>query len=126
MSLRYKKVYIDTKYKTPDSASTSDFSIELPEVMVCPSNTVMYIDDISIPHSWTTIEPGINSRLYFSIFDTVLPTTTLINFIVYLSDGNYIGPDLAAEIQTKMNAATFSTQVVYSLAHIMPKQTPYK
>ena len=31
MSLKYKKFYVDTKYKTPDSESNSNFSIELPE-----------------------------------------------------------------------------------------------
>jgi len=63
------------------------------------------MSSISIPHSWTTIEPSLNSRLYFHIFDK---TNTSINFsyIVFLSDGNYIGTDLATEIKTKMNAAT--------------------
>ena len=27
MSLKYKKIYIDTRYKTSDSKSTSDFKI---------------------------------------------------------------------------------------------------
>ena len=116
MSLKYKKVYIDTKYKTPDSISTSDFSIELPEVMLCPSNTVMYIDDISIPHSWTTIEPGINSRLYFFIFLTGNPSTNF-SYIAYLSDGNYIGPDFAVEIQNKMNAAASQYVGLFTTAY---------
>ncbi len=32
-SLKFKKVYIDTKFMTPDSKSTNDFSVELPETM---------------------------------------------------------------------------------------------
>ena len=31
MSLKHKKSYIDTRYKTPDSNSTSDFKISLTE-----------------------------------------------------------------------------------------------
>ena len=107
MSLKYRKVYIDTRYKTEDSKSNSDFYFELDQPLVCPQGTVFYMSSISIPHSWTTIEPSLNSRLYFFIFDN---TNTNINFsyIVYLSDGNYIGTDLALEIKTKMNAATNS------------------
>ena len=29
------KIYIDTKYKTADSVSSSDFKIELPETLTC-------------------------------------------------------------------------------------------
>ena len=51
--LRYKKVYCDNKFKTPDSISTSDFYIELPEtVSFDKNNCVFYLSDIGIPHSW--------------------------------------------------------------------------
>ena len=79
MSLKYKKGNIDTKYKSPDSNSTSDFFFELPEVMVCPSNTV-YIDDVSIPYSWTTIEPGLNSRLYLYLVDSEVTPNRIWSF----------------------------------------------
>ena len=32
-SIKYKKIYVDTKYKTADSKSTSDFKVELPETL---------------------------------------------------------------------------------------------
>jgi len=112
MSLKYRKVYIDTRYKTEDSKSNSDFYFELPETLVCPQGTVFYMSSISIPHSWTTIEPGLNSRLYFFIFNKI--DNSNFSFIVYLSDGNYIGTDLAAEIKTKMNAATGAAYAPFS------------
>ena len=112
MSLKYRKVYIDTRYKTEDSKSNSDFYFELPETLVCPQGTVFYMSSISIPHSWTTIEPGLNSRLYFFIFNKI--DNSNFSFIVYLSDGNYIGTDLAAEIKTKMNAATGAVNAPFS------------
>ena len=40
-SLKYKKMYIDTRYKTPDSKSTSDFKINLPETLSCESNILV-------------------------------------------------------------------------------------
>ena len=41
-TLRFKKIYIDTKFKSPDSRSTSDFSIELPETMHFEKNSVFF------------------------------------------------------------------------------------
>jgi hypothetical protein len=113
MSLPYRKIYIDTRYKTDDSKSNSDFYFELEQPLVCPQGTVFYMSSISIPHSWTTIEPSLNSRLYFFIFDKTNPVTNF-SFIVYLSDGNYIGTDLATEIKTKMNAATGAVNAPFS------------
>ena len=40
--LKIKKIYVDSKYKTPDSISTSEFSIQLPETIYMPDNRVMY------------------------------------------------------------------------------------
>ena len=51
-----KKVYIDSRYKTSDSRSNSEFKFEIKEALGLPDNTVCYIDDISIPHTWYTIE----------------------------------------------------------------------
>ena len=63
--LMYKKVYVDTNYMTPDSKSTSDFSIELPQTMYFPNDsTVFYIDDLCICHSWYCVEENFNDKLY--------------------------------------------------------------
>ena len=53
---KIKKAYIDPRYKTSDSISNSDFKFEIKEALDLPGNTVCYIDDISIPHTWYTIE----------------------------------------------------------------------
>ena len=50
-----RKVYIDSSYKTKDSVSNSDFEFEI-EALDLPDNTMCYIDDIPIPHSWYSIE----------------------------------------------------------------------
>ena len=55
MSLPCNKIYIDSKFKTSDSYSNSNFKIELAESFLMPQNTTFQIDDICIPHSWTTI-----------------------------------------------------------------------
>ncbi len=66
-SIKFKKVYFDTKYKTSDSKSTSDFKVELPETMSFENNSVFYVDDIAIPHSWYTVE-DLNNKLYVVVY----------------------------------------------------------
>jgi hypothetical protein len=106
-SIKYKKIYIDTKFKAPDSISTSDFKIELPETMHFEANTVFYIDDVCIPHTWESIEEGINDKLYLQIYvnedGAVIETKSII---VRVSAGQYTGLDFAAELQTDMNSFT--------------------
>ena len=53
---KIKKVYIDSRYETNDSVSNSDFKFELKEAFDLGENAVCYIDDLSIPQTWYTIE----------------------------------------------------------------------
>lgn len=107
-TLRYKKVYIDTKYMTADSNSSTDFKIELPECILCPENTVFYVDSIGIPNSWWSIESGINNNLYLSWTDTSISTNYY--FIINITPGNYTGADLAVELQSDINTAVYNTK----------------
>ena len=102
-SLKYKKIYIDSKFRTLNSTSSSDFKYELPETMTFEENTVFYLDDICIPHSWDTIIQNINDKLYFKLYETDQTPPTEYSFISTIAPGSYIGPDLATEIQTEMN-----------------------
>ena len=45
---------VDSRYKTNDSVSNSDFRFELKEALDLPDNTVCYIDDILIHKTWIT------------------------------------------------------------------------
>ena len=107
MSLPIKKLYIDTKYKNRESVSNSNFKIDLPQTLYFPDNSVFYIDDISIPHSWYTIEQNVNDKLYIEIshVDSNVGTTVDSYQIVTISPGIYNGVELALEIQTKIEAS---------------------
>ena len=65
--LPIKKIYIDSKFKTSDSISNSNFKIDLQNTLLFPENSCFFIDNISIPHSWYTIEENINDRIYIYI-----------------------------------------------------------
>jgi hypothetical protein len=101
MSIPVKKIYVDTKYKTRDSVSTSNFKIELPETLLFPDNCVFYIDDVCIPHSWYVVEEGVNDKLYIYLTPAVPDedSTGITYSIIQISSGNYTGADLAAELQ---------------------------
>ena len=40
MSLKYRKIYIDTRFKNPESASNSDFVFELDSSINCPPGSI--------------------------------------------------------------------------------------
>ena len=50
--LPIKKIYIDTRFKSSDSRSDSDFKIDLPTTLLMPEDNGFYIDDVCIPHTW--------------------------------------------------------------------------
>ena len=119
---KIKKACVDSRFRTRDSNSDSDFKFELKEALDLPDNTVCYIGDISIPHTWRTIESHSNG--FFIIFKTMYlagggtDITEEYNYnphILPLPVGNYTGPQMAAAIQELLNgfAVTFDFEVLY-------------
>ena len=51
--LKFKKVYIDSSYKV--SGTPSEFTIDLPETVQLEDNMLCQIHEVSIPHSWYSI-----------------------------------------------------------------------
>ena len=98
-------MYVDSRYKTSNSISNSDFKFELKETFDLPDNTVCYIDDISIPHLWWSVED--NNNMYVE---------TQSNYaIVVVPGGNYTGGSLATALQTLLQTrfAGHNFQCVY-------------
>jgi len=96
--LEIKKVYIDSRYKSKDSKSDSDFIVELPKTFNVPDNTVCYIDDITIPVSWATVSYR-NNGFYFALqFDGSIHW-----FSIVLDEQNYNSMSFTTELQTKLN-----------------------
>ena len=116
-SLQYKKIYFDSKFRSVDSTSSSDLKFELPETMTFNENTVFYLDDISIPHSWDTVIAGINDKLYFKLYVSTQGSEvqTEYNIIATIEAGTYTPPDLVAEIQSRMNAFAETATAVASM-----------
>jgi hypothetical protein len=103
--LPIKKIYVDSRHRTADSESSSNFKIELPYSITLPDNTVFFITDICIPHVFRLIEKDVNDRIYFTY---TAPGVGGVNNIFYnyavLSPGGYTGENLASAIQSGMNS----------------------
>ena len=86
-------MYIDSRYKTNGSVNNSDFKLERKEALDLPDNRVCYIDDISIPHTWYTIE-NYNNQLYIETTNNSITNGTIIT----LPNGNYTASSLATTL----------------------------
>ena len=112
------RIYIDSRYRTPDSASASDFTIELNESFELPINTKVRLHDISIPYSWRTVEENLNQELYLE--ERTGAPNQWVRRVLKLTPGQYDGRSLATALQT-----LFNTGSAWSLAYNGGLEAPY-
>ena len=93
---KVKKVYIDSRYKASDAVSNSKYKFDIKEGLDLPGNTVCYIDDISIPHTWYTIEYH-NNIMYIEMSN---PDLTLSYSLIAVPRGNYTASSLVSLIES--------------------------
>ena len=67
--LTYKKVFVDSQYRLPQSKSSSDFVVELNKNFECPAGTKCWITEASLPTTWKTTENRFYEYLYVMVFD---------------------------------------------------------
>ena len=99
--LKFKKVYIDSSYKV--SGTSSDFTIDLPETVQLEENMLCQIHEVSIPHSWYSIN-STNNNLYFR--HQVIPPGIVAGITyrkITIPEGNYTANDLAQTIEIALN-----------------------
>jgi hypothetical protein len=108
MPLEIKKIYIDSRFKTYDSRSDSDFYVELAKSCNIPDNCVAYIDDFVIPVSWSTVSER-NNKLYMYL--DIDSKRTTWSRIITIPSKNYTGISFAAALEKAINddMATFYT-----------------
>jgi hypothetical protein len=110
--LPLNKLYIDSQFKTSDSVSDSQFTIQLPISADFPANTFFIIDDVCIPHSFGNIETNINDQIFFDLtFASIAPATAAVIInrnslnVVKVASGNYTGTTLATAIGVALTKA---------------------
>ena len=68
--LTYNKVYVDSQKRLPQSESSSDFIMQMNENLETHPNTVMYVMDEVIPHSYYTTPEGFYQFVYVIVYNT--------------------------------------------------------
>jgi len=94
MTLEVKKIYVDSRFCTADSNSDSDFKIQLTRNIYLPEKCVMHIENVTMPHSWYSIETGINDSMYVKLGTTC--------YIATIPSSNYIGSTFATALSTAL------------------------
>jgi hypothetical protein len=98
-----KKIYIDSRFKSNDSISDSNFKIILDSTIQLPENCAYIINDIAISNVFRTIETNINDKLYLQFY--MASSTPPVNLfsIITLPSSIYNGFTLATMIQDILN-----------------------
>ena len=112
MSDLTRRIFIDSRYKLPTSASNGDFAVELPWSVNVPSGTQVYIDNVVLSHSWPTITDK-NCNLF------IKETFGNVSYhrMITLAFGQYNIATLTAELQAKLRAGTNVTDGQYSVTN---------
>ena len=102
--LTYKKVYVNSKFRLPQSRSSSDFVVELQENMELPQGSKMWITEVSLPTSFKTTEVNFYEYLYVMIYDN--NDIFVKNFRIYLGNKIYFAEQLCFDINEGLNSNT--------------------
>ena len=67
MCKSYMIVMIDSNDRTADSASTSDFTVNLPSPLLINDDHGVQLKSLYLPNTLKTINTGVNDKLYTSL-----------------------------------------------------------
>ena len=83
--------------------SSSDFTVDLPEMVRLEDNVLCQIHEVSIPHSWYSMN-NTNNGLYFrhQVLPPPLPSGAIYRKIP-IPEGNYTASELTTELETQLN-----------------------
>ncbi len=95
-------MYIDTRHKTANSVSNSDFTVVLSETISLPEGAVVYVDSVCLPYSWYTITDNFNDKIYVWVSDVI--ANSFAYYIFKIEQGVYSGSALTAKIQSAFQA----------------------
>ena len=106
MALPIKKVYIDSRHKTPVSVSDSNFKYELPYTISMPPNACFFLTDVCIPYLWRTVNENDNDHIYFSV-STPSPSSPSnlvgIQYTGVIPPGSYGEQDFTTALNTVLS-----------------------
>ena len=114
--LTYKKVYVNSKFRLPQSRSSSDFVVELQENMELQQGSKMWITEVSLPTSFKTTEVNFYEYLYVMIYDN--NDTFVKNFRTSLGNKIYFAEQLCFDINEGLNSNTVILVIYLLVAYL--------
>ena len=119
MTLEVKKIYVDSRFCTPDSNSDSDFKIQLSRNLYLPEKCVMHIENVTLPHAWYSIEKGINDSIYVklgtSYFIATIPPTNYNGATFATAVGTAMGNGFSVSYEVNTNKLTISNSQSFKI-----------
>jgi len=122
--LAFHKIVIDSR--TASAGTAESFEVTLPETLALPHHAVCYVTDVAVSHSFLTVD-GVtsvasrNHYLYFLERDyRDGAAQTWLNRAT-LTEGAHTPDELAAEVQTQMNANSMFGTSGYTVSYVTSK-----
>ena len=93
-------VMIDSNDRTADSASPSDFTVNLRSQLLINGDHGVQLKSLYVPNTLKTINTGVNDKLYTSLDDG---TSTAYNIITFPATNYDNAAALGADLQAKLD-----------------------
>ena len=100
--MEWRRIIVDSRYRTLDSPSASDFFIDLPYAVNIPAGSQLFLDGVVLSNSFPVIGAG-RDKIY--VQEEVVGGGTFLRTIT-LPHGSYNASTLAAAVQVHLNAGT--------------------
>ena len=114
MNNEFRRIFCDSRFRTNLADTNSDFSLQLPWSVSIPAGSQLFVDNITLSHSWPTITQK-NNKLYLQEIDGA---GAKYHRMISLTPGQYNIATLAVEIQTQMRAGTFLANGLYNVTFV--------
>ena len=106
-----RQLLIDSRDRVATSASSTDFSVNLPQTLTLARGQRMRVDNWRIPLTIPTIRTGVNDQLVVEMGAG--------NYTMTVPQGQYDGPGLAAILQSLLQATVPGIwSVVYDSSNV--------
>ena len=106
----FRRLFVDSRFRTAASQSNSNLSVELPFSLNCPAGSQLFVDNIVLSHSWPTITTSNNK-----VFIEEVESNIRYHRMIEIEPGHYTIGTIATELQSKLRTGTFMLGGVYNV-----------
>jgi len=106
--LAIETVIINSYYRNNATQTKStNFQYQLKQEIDLPAKTRCYVENVSIPHTFYSIDEGLNNFLYVRFWTGGTPSDHWINLV----EGNYTGASLATHLQNQFDTTFGASKI---------------